>query len=96
VFDDTNSNGVRDTGEVPLTGFRIYLDLNGDGHFQSSEPWVRTNSAGKYRFEDLPAKAYRVCITPISTRPLTTAQAFHINLARGASATRNFGTTISV
>jgi ELWxxDGT repeat protein len=96
VFDDANSNGVFDAGEDPLSGFRIYLDLNGDGHFQSTEPWIRTNSAGKYRFDDLLPKAYRVSITPISTRLLTTAQAFHLNLARGASATRNFGTTLIV
>jgi hypothetical protein len=60
-FNDLNGNGVWDAGEPGLPGWNMYLDSNGDGMFQATEPNAVTDPNGLYRFEHLPSPAsYRV------------------------------------
>ncbi len=62
-WDDVNRNGVRDGGESGLTGWTIYVDMNGDGAWQQNEPWAETrdddpntadDEAGMYTIHDVP------------------------------------------
>ena len=60
-FDDVNANGVWDGGEATMPGWEIYLDANGNGSYEVSEPNVITDPNGMYFFENLDAPAtYRV------------------------------------
>ncbi len=56
---DANGDGVRDTGEGPLEGVVIYLDLNNNGVLDAGsidpEPQTLTNAAGEYSFAGLDA-----------------------------------------
>ncbi len=52
-FDDADSDGVWDIGEPALPGWEIYIDENGDGAYQVSEPNVATDPNGMYFFENL-------------------------------------------
>jgi len=56
-FNDVNSNGIWDVDEPVVQGCEIYLDANSDGAWQETEPKVATDSAGTYRFENVPAPA---------------------------------------
>ena len=60
VFRDTNGNRIRDAGEIGLSGWTIYLDLNHDGLKELGEPTAVTDSYGKYQFTDLRAGSYDV------------------------------------
>lgn len=58
VFNDANGNGIRDAGEVGLSGWRVFIDKDFDGVFDSTEPSALTDSSGKFRFSQLPAGTY--------------------------------------
>ncbi|MBT3202209.1 MAG: LEPR-XLL domain-containing protein, partial [Phycisphaerales bacterium] len=47
-FEDINANGVKDAGEPGLADWRIYLDLNNSGQWDSGEPFDLTDSLGNY------------------------------------------------
>jgi hypothetical protein len=56
-FNDANSNGVWDTGESGISRWEFYMDTNGDGSYQVSEPNVLTDPNGMYFFENIDAPA---------------------------------------
>jgi hypothetical protein len=49
VFDDSNTNGVQDPGEPGLAGQTVFLDLNGSGVLQASDPTAITDVNGNFR-----------------------------------------------
>lgn len=48
VFDDQDRDGVLDTGESGMGGFRVFSDLNGNGSFDDGEFSVMTQADGTY------------------------------------------------
>jgi uncharacterized protein (DUF2141 family) len=50
VFDDANQNHVRDPGELGIPGVNVYLDLNRDNVYQTTEPRTLTAADGTYAF----------------------------------------------
>ncbi len=66
VFLDSNDNGRLDAGETGISGQQVYLDLNKDGVWQTTEPTATTDVNGRYAFTGLPAGSYDVReITPV-------------------------------
>ena len=59
-FNDINGNNQVDPGELGLSGFTIYLDLNQNNVLDSNEPTSITNAEGAYSFQALPASTYVV------------------------------------
>jgi hypothetical protein len=53
VYNDTNGNGVRDTGESGKSGVRIYFEVNNNGYADSFEQSVVTDANGNYTFANL-------------------------------------------
>lgn len=70
AFNDTDQDGIRDAGEVGLSDFQIFLDLNANGVLDLTEPmtWTvsdnpttpGTDETGQYRFDQLTPGSYRV------------------------------------
>lgn len=70
IFADTSKDGVRNAGERGLAGMTVYLDLNGNGSLDASEPQTTTSGdlfftpavdeAGTYSFTHLVAGTYTV------------------------------------
>lgn len=58
-FSDTNNNGVRDAGELGVSGFRIYADVNNNNRFDAFEPSAVTDVNGFYSFV-VPVGTYNV------------------------------------
>lgn len=52
-WEDTDGDEIRDSGEPPLEGVSIYLDLDDDGQLDAGEPTATTDSDGSYSFEGL-------------------------------------------
>src|SRR5262249_31010046 len=51
VYDDTNGNGVPESGEAGRAGVTVYLDTVGNGVFDPKrDPWTTTDAAGTYAF----------------------------------------------
>jgi hypothetical protein len=53
VFNDLDGDGVKDASEGGAAGFRVYLDANSNGRFDSGETSVLTGSGGTYTFAGL-------------------------------------------
>ncbi|HEX5241916.1 MAG TPA: SdrD B-like domain-containing protein, partial [Tepidisphaeraceae bacterium] len=54
VYDDTNDNGVHDTGESGVTGsssWVVFDDVNGNGVLDSGEPSTTVDSSGNYTLD---------------------------------------------
>ncbi len=51
VFSDNNSNGKMDTDEAGLANFRVYLDANNNGSWESSDPSMVTGARWNFRFQ---------------------------------------------
>ncbi len=67
VWEDTNANGVRDSGELNLPDMTVFLDTNDDGVLDAAEDFAVTDGAGNYSFDssyDLPAGTYYVAVDP--------------------------------
>lgn len=65
VYEDVNSNGVRDGGENGIGGWTVYLDLDNSGTLNNDaagtqEPSAVTNGDGDYRINRLVPNTYRV------------------------------------
>jgi hypothetical protein len=63
-FHDVNNNGVWDAGELPLSGWEIYIDENENGQWDSSEPKTTTTATGYYEFTNLPPGYYNIMEVP--------------------------------
>ena len=53
VFNDLDRDGVKDTAETGAAGFRVYLDANNNGRFETGESSVLTGTSGTYSFAGL-------------------------------------------
>jgi protocatechuate 3,4-dioxygenase beta subunit len=57
VFNDTNGDGIQNTGDTPIAGLRVYL-YNGAGTVKLDSTFTDIN--GKYLFDSLLAGTYKV------------------------------------
>lgn len=60
VWQDTDGDGVQDSGEPGLSGIRVYVDSNSNGVFDVGEPSAITDNSGAYRIYGLSAGTYTV------------------------------------
>jgi Tol biopolymer transport system component len=57
-FEDLNANGVFDTGEPGLEGWRIYLDMDSNEQWDVGEPFDVTDALGEYEITGLAPGVY--------------------------------------
>lgn len=94
LWNDLDADSVRDAGEAALSGWRVYLDSDKDGVFDSTERSTFTSSSGGYGFSNLAAGSYRLrTVSPSGWRPSSSAWYYDLTLASGAAASRNFAWT---
>lgn len=60
IWEDLDSDGVREPGERGLSGVQVYLDLNQNGLFDNNESTTYTNEQSEYNFTNLSAGTYIV------------------------------------
>ena len=69
VWFDANSNGLQDLNEPPIPGVRVFLDINGNGAWDSAfEPSATTDGAGIYGITGLIGGSYTARVD-VSTLP---------------------------
>ncbi|MBN1391198.1 MAG: hypothetical protein JW947_00165 [Sedimentisphaerales bacterium] len=59
-WNDLDGDGVRDRGEAGLPDWKIYIDENTNGQWDSGEPCDLTDPNGDYSFTDLSAGTYYI------------------------------------
>jgi serine-aspartate repeat-containing protein C/D/E len=64
VFEDTNENGIKESGEHGLSGWTMFVDTNGDGSLTAGEPTATTDTDGGYVIGDVPAGSASVYEIP--------------------------------
>ncbi|MFO0889623.1 MAG: SdrD B-like domain-containing protein [Isosphaeraceae bacterium] len=96
VWDDANANGLRDTDpstgtftESTLEGRLVFLDLNGNGGLDPSEPQTLTAADGSYGFTNVqPGTVYVVEVVPTGWRATVPAgSVYSLALKNGQDAT---------
>ena len=94
VFNDLDGDRVRDSGEAGLSGWRVFVDADLDGVFDSTEKSVLTDSSGNWSFKDLAAGTHRVRVLQQTgwTRTTPTSGYHSVTLTSGQTSTgRLFG-----
>lgn len=96
VFNDQDASGAKNTGDGNLASWRVFLDSDKNGVWDSTEPSTLTDASGNYKFTQ-PAGSYRVRVVQPATgwrRTTPNSGYFDLSLTSGATATsRNFGFT---
>ncbi|MEG3900173.1 MULTISPECIES: SdrD B-like domain-containing protein [unclassified Microcoleus] len=59
-FEDFNQNGYRDGNEPAISGVTIFIDSNGDGQLQATEPTTTTDQFGTFAFTNLRPGTYSI------------------------------------
>jgi glucose/arabinose dehydrogenase len=59
-FNDSNANGVLNTGEAKTSGKTVFLDTNNNGKLDTGEKSMVTDSSGAFKFTSLVAGTYHV------------------------------------
>jgi large repetitive protein len=87
VWNDLDADGVQDAGESGISGVRVYLDINGNGVFDSAtEPSATTNASGAYSIGNLLPGIYTARVD-LSTLPSAYVQTYDIEGALDHRAT---------
>ncbi|MBI1373852.1 MAG: LEPR-XLL domain-containing protein [Phycisphaera sp.] len=60
VFDDTNQNGLYETGEQGLSDWRVYVDADQDGVLDIGETYVMSSASGNYVLPNLVAGSHQI------------------------------------
>ncbi|MGD1716728.1 Calx-beta domain-containing protein, partial [Dapis sp. BLCC M172] len=75
IFNDSNSNGLFDTGETGLANVTVFLDLNQNGILDTTETATTTNESGSYTFANLSPDSYPVrAVSPTTNAIITTPE----------------------
>jgi hypothetical protein len=87
VWNDVDADGVQDAGESGINGLLVYLDINGNGFFDSAtEPSATTNSSGAYTISNLLPGVFTARVD-VSTLPATYVQTYDLEGALDHGAT---------
>jgi uncharacterized delta-60 repeat protein len=86
-FNDLNGSAHRDTGEPLLSGWKVFIDANKDGKWESNEHYAITTTSGVWSFS-LSSGTYRVRVVALTGWKLTTVAATQLRtLAAGQTLT---------
>jgi uncharacterized protein (DUF2141 family) len=98
VFNDTDGDGVLDTGETGRSSVRVYLDKDKDGIFDATEPNKLSDSSGNYSFTGIANGSYRVRIVGVSGFRISTPSSgfYDLSVAGNTQSGKNFGLTQKV
>jgi protocatechuate 3,4-dioxygenase beta subunit len=93
VFNDLDGDGVRESGEPPMAGVKLFIDANGDGAPSEGERLTLSGDGGFYAFTNLPAGTHRVREVPPTGFSVTLpASGFYdVTVAAAQVVERHFG-----
>ncbi len=60
IFNDKNSDGIQNSGELGLSGWTVYADFNNNSQYDLNEPAAATCANGSYALENVPDGPARI------------------------------------
>jgi hypothetical protein len=104
-FEDLNTNGVRNTGELGLAGWTVFADLNANGTLDTGEPSAVTDDLGNYsldvnlngqttfRLMEQPQRGWAETFSPTATadQPTAAHPYYTLTFTDGNQANKDFG-----
>lgn len=99
LFNDLDGDGVKDSGEPGMSGWRIFIDKDGDKRYDSNETYVRTDANGNYTIANLQNGTYKLCETLVDgswRRTLPASGVYTVVLTGGSISTKNWGNTQNI
>jgi hypothetical protein len=91
VWRDFDKDGKRDSNDSGLSGWRVYIDKDNDGKFDTGEVSALTDSAGKYSLA-LGGGTHTVRLVVGSGWKLTTKSSWLLSMSPGATSSgKDFG-----
>ena len=96
VFDDLKLNGKFDAADPGVPGVTVFLNIDGSGAPDSSNPSTVTNASGTFAFEGLAPGSYPIgeVITPFHGTTLTTTPG-SVTVTAGQMTTENIGNELT-
>ena len=95
AFKDLNQDGIKQLAEGTYSNVSVFIDLNGNKHWDTNEPKSKTEGPGlQYRFDGLAPGTYTVRVIVPSVLQLTAGQSLFkkVTLEKGTIAgNRNWG-----
>ena len=88
---DKNGDKNRDTGEDYLSNWRIFIDKNGNGVYNSGEYYDYTDNNGYYKFDNLSIGNYTICEQMKTDWYNSTSVCQSIHISANDTDTINFG-----
>ncbi|HEV2971329.1 MAG TPA: DUF4214 domain-containing protein, partial [Pirellulales bacterium] len=95
VFDDVNVNGRQDAGEDGLAGITVFVDVDGTGVPDASNPSTTTDANGAFSFNGLAPGAYTVGQVLPSLGVTATTPSVTVTVTNGQVATADFGDVLT-
>jgi parallel beta-helix repeat protein len=95
LWNETDGDGKRESGEPLLIGRVVFIDADGDNRLDSGEKSTTTNSQGRYTFANLLAGTYRIARVLTSGERIShPAAGYHFIQLKGVNVTNaDFGAT---
>ena len=93
VFNDLDRDGQKDGNELGVANFRVYVDANDNGRFDSGERSVLSEANGTYSLKDLGAGGYVVrSVLQSGWRSTQASPVYRVTLGIGQTRSgQNFG-----
>jgi hypothetical protein len=86
VFNDLNSNGIKDANETFLAGRTVYVDLDNDKILDANETFTTTNAAGYFALMGLTVGTYKIRqVLPAGWAQTTPANGYGISVTLAAN-----------
>lgn len=96
VWFDANADGLQTTGEVGISGVRVWIDMDGDNTFNSAtDLWAVTDSNGLYEITGLAPGGYKVNVDS-TTLPTDAIPTFDLDGVASANVVNNVTVTTLV
>ncbi len=97
IFNDTDRDSSRDSGETGRQGMTVYADMNNNGLLDSGEPSTASDASGNYVLR-VASGSRKIRLAPASNLGQTLgAQGYDVTLAIGGEVTsRNFAVASTV
>ncbi len=90
VFNDADGNRKRAKKELGLSGWKLFIDRDGDGVLDKGERSVKTDSSGNFRFDNLEPGRYVIAIAQAKKWKKTTpTSSYQLVVAAGQTRANN-------
>ena len=99
VWNDSNGNGSKDSGEAGKSGVKVYVDKNKNGVLDSGEWSATTDSGGNYKISGISSGSWRVRTVGVSGYRVSSPSSGYydnISVSGNSISGKNFGLTQKV